>query len=96
MKAGCDAPTTIKRQWVRDIDKYPHTTAVMSSGTEFEDMYIVEVARGCGRHCRFCMAGYCFRKPRPRQLEQIIADIERRPVRTKKVGLMGEIGRAHV
>ena len=61
----------------------------MSSGTEFEDMYIVEVARGCGRHCRFCMAGYCFRKPRPRQLEQIIADIERRPARTKKVGLMG-------
>ena len=69
VKAGCDAPVTIKRQWVRDIDKYPHTTAVMSSGTEFEDMYIVEVARGCGRHCRFCMAGYCFRKPRPRQLE---------------------------
>ena len=89
VKAGCDAPVTIKRQWVRDIGKYPHTTAVMSSGTEFEDMYIVEVARGCGRHCRFCMAGYCFRKPRPRQLEQIIADIERRPARTKKVGLMG-------
>ena len=89
VREGCTAPTTIKRQWVRDIDKYPHTTAVMSSGTEFEDMYIVEVARGCGRHCRFCMAGYCFRKPRPRQLEQIIADIERRPARTKKVGLMG-------
>lgn len=89
VKAGCSAPATIKRQWVRDIDKYPHTTAILSSGTEFEDMYIVEVARGCGRHCRFCMAGYCFRKPRPRQLAQIIADIERRPARTKKVGLMG-------
>ena len=86
---GSSAPGTIKRQWVRNLDDYPHTTAVMSSGTEFEDMYIVEVARGCGRHCRFCVAGYCFRKPRPRKLEHIIADIQRRPARTKKVGLMG-------
>ena len=89
VKEGCQAPAIVKRQWVRDIDAYPHTTAIMSSGTEFEDMYIVEVARGCGRHCRFCMAGYCFRKPRPRKLEQFIVDIERRPARTKKVGLMG-------
>ena len=89
VREDCTAPTTIKRQWVREIDNYPHTTAIMSSGTEFEDMYIVEVARGCGRHCRFCMAGYCFRKPRPRQLERIITDIERRPACTKKVGLMG-------
>lgn len=88
-KQACEAPVTISRQWVRDINAYPHTTGILSSATEFEDMYIVEVARGCGRHCRFCMAGYCFRKPRPRALVEIIADIKRRPQRTKKVGLMG-------
>lgn len=65
------APEMIKRQWTKDIDAYPHTSAIVTSETEFEDMFIVEVARGCGRHCRFCMAGYCFRKPRPRALENI-------------------------
>ncbi len=84
-----NAPAQIRRQWVRDIDAYPHTSQILSSKTEFADMYIVEVARGCGRHCRFCMAGYAFRKPRPRKLEAILADIERRPERTRKVGLMG-------
>lgn len=83
------APAKIKRQWVHDIDAYPHTSAIVTSETEFEDMYIVEVARGCGRHCRFCMAGYCFRKPRNRALENILVDIANRPERTKKVGLMG-------
>ena len=83
------APVRIARQWVRDIDAYPHTSAILTRETEFEDMYIVETARGCGRHCRFCMAGYCFRKPRNRALENIIADIEHRPERTRKIGLMG-------
>lgn len=84
-----NAPATISRQWVEDIDAYPHTSAILTSETEFEDMYIVEVARGCGRHCRFCMAGYCFRRPRPRQLEHILEDIAKRPARTRKIGLMG-------
>lgn len=89
MKHDERVPAVIARQWVKNIDAYPHTSAIITANTEFEYMYIVEVARGCGRHCRFCMAGYCFRKPRARALQNILADISQRPELTKKVGLMG-------
>jgi len=89
MKRLADVPAKISRQWVRELDAYPPTSAIISPYTEFADMFIVEVARGCGRHCRFCMAGYCFRKPRSRNLGLLLEDIRQRPGRTKKVGLMG-------
>ena len=82
-------PEKITRQWVKDLEAYPHTSAIISPYTEFANMYIAEVARGCGRHCRFCMAGYCFRKPRTRNLERLLEDIRKRPAQTAKVGLMG-------
>ena len=82
-------PKKISRQWVKDLDAYPHTSAIISPHTEFANMFIVEVARGCGRHCRFCMAGYCFRRPRNRKLELLLQDIRQRPGQTSKVGLMG-------
>ena len=87
--AAKGVPATIKRQWVRQLDNFSGNSAILSSETEFENMYIIEVARGCGRHCRFCMAGYCFRRPRARNLEKIIKAIKERPARSKKVGLMG-------
>ena len=82
-------PARVQRQWVQHLDDYSGNSAIISGETEFENMFIIEVARGCGRHCRFCMAGYCFRKPRARDLNKIIASIEQRPTNSKKVGLMG-------
>ena len=86
--ANCEL-NKVSRQWSSTLEAYPHTSAILAEHTEFSKMYIVEVARGCGRHCRFCMAGYCFRKPRPRPLANIIRDIEKRPAGTEKIGLMG-------
>ena len=49
-KAG--APLKVARQWVKDLDKYPAHTVVTTDNTEF-NFYLIETARGCGRHCRF-------------------------------------------
>ncbi|WP_273419969.1 radical SAM protein [Veillonella caviae] len=64
-------------------------TVIATDFTEFGAMYIIEVARGCGRHCRFCMAGYCFRVPRVRPLDILKEGVDRAEKLGKKVGLMG-------
>ena len=81
------APKTIKRHF--EMLTSGGETVVATNYTEFGAMYIIEVARGCGRHCRFCMAGYCFRVPRVRPLEILKEGVDRAEQLGKKVGLMG-------
>lgn len=80
-------PKTIKRHF--EMLTSGGETVVATNYTEFGAMYIIEVARGCGRHCRFCMAGYCFRVPRVRPLDILKEGVERAEKLGKKVGLMG-------
>jgi len=82
-------PEKVKRRFVADLDKYEAQTVIVTSDTEFRDMFLIEVARGCGRHCRFCMAGYCFRNPRVRSLDNLKVAIAKAKEVRNKVGLMG-------
>ena len=81
------APKMIKRHF--EMLTSGGETVVATNYTEFGAMYIIEVARGCGRHCRFCMAGYCFRVPRVRPLDILKEGVDRAEKLGKKVGLMG-------
>lgn len=81
-------PKKISRQWVRDLDNFPAHSTILTDDAEF-NMYLVETARGCGRHCRFCMAGYCFRRPRNRSLDVLKNEIRDAKKFGKKIGLMG-------
>ena len=82
------APHSVARQWVHDLDVHPAHTVVVTEDTEF-NFYLIETARGCGRHCRFCMAGYCFRRPRNRSLAVIEKQVRAALPYGKKIGLMG-------
>lgn len=81
------APVSVSRRW-GDLEEHGESV-VATEFTEFGAMYLLEVARGCGRHCRFCMAGYCYRKPRVRTLESLKEGVDRALATGKKIGLMG-------
>lgn len=82
-------PNKITRRYVKDIGARPAHSMILTPNTEFSNMFMVEVSRGCGRHCRFCMAGYLYRPPRAVGLENVMAMIEEAKGLTDKIGLVG-------
>ncbi len=84
-----DAPATIAKRVVQDIDHKPAATVILSPNTEFSDMHLAEVTRGCGRHCRFCMAGYIYLPPRNLSAEQARKEAHLADASCGKIGLVG-------
>jgi radical SAM superfamily enzyme YgiQ (UPF0313 family) len=78
----------IGRVWARDLDTAPATTQIYSHDTEFGDRALIEIARGCGRGCRFCMAGYTYRPVREVSLDTILAVARHALKHRDKVGLV--------
>lgn len=79
----------IERQWVHDISATEAYSTVLTADTELSNMTLIEVARGCGRGCRFCIAGYVFRPPRYRSKDQLLNIVEHSLAHTPRVGLLG-------
>ena len=79
----------VERLWVRSLPDYDTTSALYTPDTEFSNMHLMEIARGCGRGCRFCLAGYVYRPAREQPLDRLIASAERAVAAGhKKVGLV--------
>ncbi len=64
-------------------------SVVLTPDTEFADTFLIEVERGCGRACRFCVSGHITRPPRFRRMEEVLARIQRVRSHTRRVGLVG-------
>ncbi len=62
----------VERLWVRELPEFETQSVLYTPDTEFSGMHLMEIARGCGRGCRFCLAGYVYRPPREQPLDRLL------------------------
>jgi radical SAM family uncharacterized protein len=84
-----NAPAKVKKRWIKDLSGIQTSSVIISPLSEFKDMYLIEISRGCWRNCRYCMAGYCYKIPRIRELRDIINNAKKAKDLGLRVGLVG-------
>lgn len=81
-------PARIRRIGLESNDYSAHSE-LLTPETEFSDLYLTELGRGCSRGCRFCTAGFIYRPPRLWDIEAILKSLEERPGGINRIGLLG-------
>lgn len=82
-------PPRIRAGAVPKLDDVETCTHIHTPNTEFANAHLIEIVRGCGRQCRFCVADYARRWPRHRSVESTLALAERARGITDRIGLVG-------
>jgi radical SAM family uncharacterized protein len=82
-------PDKVESGCLKEIGQYITRTKILTPHTEFSDMLLVEIGRGCPHGCRFCAAGFIYRPPRMRDWSQL-RDVSSKGIdETKRIGLVG-------
>ena len=82
-------PRKVKRRWVPDLDQFPTQSTLFTPDTEFKEMALVEVNRGCPRGCRFCAACFVYHPFRNRSLSFLDSISKEALLKERRIGLTG-------
>ena len=82
-------PARIKRLWLGDLGLADTQSSIVTPHTTFSHTHLVEVSRGCPHGCRFCSAGFIYRRPRFRSLEQLRGCLQKGAATARRIGLVG-------
>jgi radical SAM superfamily enzyme YgiQ (UPF0313 family) len=83
------APETVVSCIIPDLIQYPAYTRIFTDQTEFGDLFLLEIERGCCYKCRFCHTGYSQNPIRYLPLQAALPLIEQGLHYRQRIGLIG-------
>ncbi|GEM_PF-1145191 len=85
----------ITLQELSHLEFDPPTSVIYTKDTEFSNMHLVEINRGCKGNCHFCMSKHILKQYREFGFEGIIRGIDRAPPEIRTIGLVGDAVLSH-
>ncbi len=85
------APATVVKRRLRDVDRFETLSLVKTPLAEYGHMALLEVGKGCGRGCRFCLEGQIYRPVRHRSVQALAESVGRIAADpgNRRIGLVG-------
>ena len=84
------APAVVTKRRLRNVNAFETVAAVKTSHAEYGHMALLEVGKGCGRGCRFCLEGQVYRPVRHRSVDALRETVERMAAAgERRIGLVG-------
>src|SRR3990167_3410202 len=84
------APACVTKRRLRNVNAFETIATVKTPQAEYGHMALLEVGKGCGRGCRFCLEGQVYRPVRHRSVEALRATVKALAASGgKRVGLGG-------
>lgn len=85
----------VSQALIPDLDAYETTTCVVTQNTEFGDMFLIEISRGCRRSCAFCLMTNLYKPYRTRSPQALLPSIRRGLSFRQRIGLISASATDH-
>lgn len=89
VSARAGVPSIVIKRRLKDVDAFETIAPVRTPNAEYGHMALLEVGKGCGRGCRFCLEGQVYRPVRHRSVAALKESVEKIAREGKRVGLVG-------
>jgi radical SAM superfamily enzyme YgiQ (UPF0313 family) len=89
LPGGPAVPAVVVKRRLGQVDAFRTTSLLRTPNAEYGHLALLEVGKGCGRGCRFCLEGEIYRPVRHRSLEALRETVRELKGDSRRIGLVG-------